>query len=1193
MGLYLSGSAQTVLSGGVINKYIDVVSIDATDMVTVSNANDFSVGDTVLVIQMKGLEINIVNEPNNFGTPQNVYTTGKYEFIIIESVNYGTNQITFGADMINNYDPAGAVQLVRVPGYDNAIITGDLNAEPWDSANGYGGVFALIVGNTLTMDADIDLSEMGFKGGDPVNGDDVCSSTDNSYEAAFFDITSQKAGYKGEGAASFGFPGKVPLSSNYAKGRGAMFQGGGGGNGKHSGGGGGGNMGGGGIAGDESSTCTTNDVGGKGGKNIRSFSFHWPDSSIVFLGGGGGSGTYTGVLSATTGGNGGGIVIIITDTLVALNDPYIRANGGDVIGTANASGAGGGAGGSILLEVDAYKNTLHVEAEGGNGGNTNGSNCTGAGGGGGGGLFWYSNTPGINTVDTSFTGGPAGLALSGGCIFQNSSPGEDGGTQSGLQIVLTGFLFNSVFLSTTGQRIDTICEGDIPVTLIGTNPKGGVPGYSYQWESSTDRTSWTLEGTGKDFIPSTPLNDTTYYRRIVTDNSVPQLVDISKVITIIVQPSITNNTITYNDSVCSGVIPDTVFATPKTPSGGDGSYSYYWEKSEDGGNVWTLLGGETDYFYVPPIRNEVAITEVQFRRIVSSGIGCDDTSTVAILNYLPVLTNQIVSDQEICDTDIPVLLITDTGNPVTGGSGSYTFRWYESTDGINYGGVVGTSENYQPPALVHGTAITEHWYYRREIISSACADVSAAVDITVYPLIAGNTIAKDTTICINTTPDTFTGNTFSGGDGTYAFEWLESQDDGLTYNSTGVITETYNAGDINVRSLYKRVITSNACVDTSVIPVTIDIHPEFDASISDSGAGQDTVCNGGAANVSIALTNNAPWDITVEDDQGVQFNFTSVGASPYEALVDVNTNFSGSEDNKSVLYTLYAVTDQWGCPVRNMSGTGTIVSIRPPVADAGADSEVCGFNSNMPATLNFGTGIWSGPADITFTDPANPQSAATTINEGIYLLTWTASNGICPDISDETSFTFWEPPTLAVIIPRNDTTLEAFANEINLQAEITGGLVGEILWSSTGGALFSPPNDQYTNITNLNWGENLIQLAISNGSCPDETDEIIVTVLESPFIPKGISPRATIGQNDFFNIENIGNVENEFVIFSRSGNIVFKTKNFMRDDNFPLGWDGTDKHGNPLPDDTYYYVLKVKGNNPRTFTGYIVIKGSR
>ncbi len=246
------------------------------------------------------------------------------------------------------------------------------------------------------------------------------------------------------------------------------------------------------------------------------------------------------------------------------------------------------------------------------------------------------------------------------------------------------------------------------------------------------------------------------------------------------------------------------------------------------------------------------------------------------------------------------------------------------------------------------------------------------------------------------------------------------------------------------------------------------------------------------------------------------------------------------------------------------------------------------------AVLAFGKGIWSGPAEVSFTNPADPHSEITSLaGPGAYQLTWTSSNGVCIDDTDETTMTFWDPPSKAVINPGRDTTLAAFATEIDLNAVIPGSLVGKILWvSSTPGTVFSSPNGEFTTASQLDWGKNEIKLKISNGACPLEEDKIIVTVLEGLAIPKGISPRSSIGQNDYFKIKNIRNVDNELIIFTRSGVVVFKTENFMRDGNFPNGWDGTNMNGNPLPDDTYYYVIKVLGESPRNYTGYVVIKGN-
>jgi gliding motility-associated-like protein len=92
-------------------------------------------------------------------------------------------------------------------------------------------------------------------------------------------------------------------------------------------------------------------------------------------------------------------------------------------------------------------------------------------------------------------------------------------------------------------------------------------------------------------------------------------------------------------------------------------------------------------------------------------------------------------------------------------------------------------------------------------------------------------------------------------------------------------------------------------------------------------------------------------------------------------------------------------------------------------------------------------------------------------------------------------------------------------------------------------------------------------------------------------VPKGISPTITPGQNDFFRVKGVENVENELIIFSRWGQVVLNVKNFMHQGILSQGWDGTDKSGNQLPDDTYYYILKIKGEHPQTLSGFIVIKG--
>jgi gliding motility-associated-like protein len=56
----------------------------------------------------------------------------------------------------------------------------------------------------------------------------------------------------------------------------------------------------------------------------------------------------------------------------------------------------------------------------------------------------------------------------------------------------------------------------------------------------------------------------------------------------------------------------------------------------------------------------------------------------------------------------------------------------------------------------------------------------------------------------------------------------------------------------------------------------------------------------------------------------------------------------------------------------------------------------------------------------------------------------------------------------------------------------------------------------------------------------------------------------------------------ELLIFDRRGAEVFKNMNY---DN---KWNGVDYNNKPLPDDTYFYVIKTQNHKP--LSGYIVIR---
>lgn len=422
--------AQTNISG-IINSYSAVTAVNTgSNAVTVTNSAGFAAGNRALLIQMKGATIDETNT-SSYGTITNLNEAGNYELLTVCSVS--GNDIDFQHTLLNSYDPTGLVQLVRVPVYANALITGgDLQAMPWNGS--IGGVLAMEVTGTLDFGTqNMDLSGSGFLGGAAVESGAGCSFIlDNSYFQPLSGADTK--GLKGEGIAA--------AIANKECGRGPQANGGGGGNNHNAGGGGGGNLGAGGAGGQRIKSGTFN-CGSNPGVTGPALAYSNAANKIYIGGGGGaGHGNNAGIVGEE-GQNGGGIVLIRAGTLVG-NGQTINASGiAQTTNTLNEGAGGGGAGGAVLLEVGAFSGVVNVDVSGGRGGNTDNtgtSNCNGPGGGGGGGAIWVNGGAVPAAILPNLAGGAAGVIASNGqgnCTNGNSNngePGLTGATRTGLVI---------------------------------------------------------------------------------------------------------------------------------------------------------------------------------------------------------------------------------------------------------------------------------------------------------------------------------------------------------------------------------------------------------------------------------------------------------------------------------------------------------------------------------------------------------------------------------------------------------------------------------------------------------------------------------------------------------------------------------------------------------------------------------------
>jgi gliding motility-associated-like protein len=118
-------------------------------------------------------------------------------------------------------------------------------------------------------------------------------------------------------------------------------------------------------------------------------------------------------------------------------------------------------------------------------------------------------------------------------------------------------------------------------------------------------------------------------------------------------------------------------------------------------------------------------------------------------------------------------------------------------------------------------------------------------------------------------------------------------------------------------------------------------------------------------------------------------------------------------------------------------------------------------------------------------------------------------------------------------------------------------------------------------VSGLSVGQNVFRWTVTNSVCPAVSDDVTL-IVNDLLVPTLITPNLD-GRNDYFvlkGLESLGRTD--LVIFDRRGMKMYENTDY---DNL---WDGVDYNSNPLPDDTYFYVLRFA--NGASLSGYIVIR---
>lgn len=1155
-------SAQNVTEiKGIVNKYVKVTSIIDQSSVNVFSSAGFVAFDTVMIMQVKGATY-ASDDPNVIENPMSM---GKYEFTVINSIV--GNKVTFNSPLKNTYNASESVQLIKVPSYENAKITEELTCKPWDGESG--GVLAIISGGIVELNADINVSGMGFRGAAPVTFAVGSCFADKGVPYDVYNIlnvsSDSTSGKKGEGV--------ITNSFLYTMGKGPSGNGGGAGTGAFSGGGGGGSFGYGGIGAREG-CAGDGDLswGGNGGRIDGQYFSNSLDQRRIYFGGGGGSGIQKTSSSGTSGGNGGGIVVILSQKLIT-NSYSIKANGIDVSGLVSdgSSSGGGGGGGMLLLSVDSAINNLKVSVKGGKGGGTTVSNCMAQGGGGGGGFVWFSGKS-MSFSQLDLAGGAAG----GGCPYITSIGGTGGDSLNLLQLPLTGFLNNFIY------SVSKTCYST-KVNIKGSTPKGGNGVYSYLWEYWNKGSGSWVPAPGKNDSISYKtafLTDTIKYRRTVTSDGMH---DYSRTLTINVFPEILNNTIAPDTIICYGSKPFTIRGS--TAGGGKGNIQYEWSARTLTGQ-WATAPDD-----VKANKFFTAATDASgyYRRKASSDY-CSTYDSVMV-QVLPLISNNLITPrQTICSASTPSAI---TGAVPQGGENIYVFQWEISNDSLLWTNGSSSARDFgTPPAL------TQTKFYRRIVMSglnNCCRDTSKNVKIIVLPVITNNSVTASQTICEATKPAIFNGSLPGGGDfnDTYRYNW-ETSKNGLVWTSLqySPAIQHYQAVEQDSTHFFRRVVYSglnDACKSTSN-NIIVTVQPKIENNLI---KGDTTICQNGIPNL---LKSSGATLIGGDGSVYAPKWLQKVGGGDWSDATGTANQFNYQPSALSGTVSYQRQVNSGTCT--NYSNTITVNVLNKIEGNEIAGNEkVCDGHSAEAIT---GTALSGGEPGIyrinweksldglnnweTILNETNEKLQPGVLGSDLYFRRNVKSGAYdcCQSKSNTFKISIDKNPSSPIVGADRDLNYQDTINIFANTPEIGSGL-----WTVSPDASIANPSGIITNVTMPTFGRYSFYWTISNGVCPSVQDSLVVILRDLQRFT-GFSPNGD-GINDQFVIEGLDNSENkELSILNQWGGEIYKSSDYKND------WDGKDKNGNDLVQGTYYYVLKVndlfnKGKY-RVYKGYVVIK---
>lgn len=256
--------------------------------------------------------------------------------------------------------------------------------------------------------------------------------------------------------------------------------------------------------------------------------------------------------------------------------------------------------------------------------------------------------------------------------------------------------------------ISPVCNGANGGIAIATPATGGnTAGTTVEWESSIDGITFTNTGNFSLAYSFGTMTVPTWVRiryMNLCDTAWSNILPID-VYAVLASGGVP--TIVGTDTTCLNTDPGSIDAPAAT--GGNNVFTYQWQSRYNNGTWTNILNATLEDYDIPSLTLSGLY---EYQRIATTSCGTITSPSVAVYVYPEFNAGIVGNHAETCNGTAQAPIIEMT--PATGGSGSYTYQWIESTDNeASWHNAPGASNGigYSPATITTTVDIIN--YYRR------------------------------------------------------------------------------------------------------------------------------------------------------------------------------------------------------------------------------------------------------------------------------------------------------------------------------------------------------------------------------------------------------------------------------------------------------------------------------------------------